>query len=139
MSLKEKAKRLPIWEGEFWIDRYNMKKTYTNAEVSRMIEDFKEDAEREIEKVRSDLRDAIKTNASTMLATIEKLRNENSELKQKLQQLFKMFPKKHNNREYWEEYSNEEVDAWKKKFVELLKELHQKTKRSEGSGKYSKI
>jgi formamidopyrimidine-DNA glycosylase len=46
----------------------------------------------EIEKVRTDLRDAIKTNASTMLATIEKLRNENAELKQKLQQLVKEIP-----------------------------------------------
>jgi predicted phage gp36 major capsid-like protein len=114
--LKEKAKRLPIWEGEFWIDRYNMKKTYTNAEVSRMIEDFKEDAEREIEKVRSDLRDAIKTNASTMLATIEKLRNENSELKQKLQQFL--------SEEYPENWSLLAIAQTRlRKISELLKEV----------------
>jgi DNA repair exonuclease SbcCD ATPase subunit len=78
-----------------------------------------EDAEQEIEKVRSDLRDAIKTNASTMLATIEKLRNENSELKQKLQQWMK---------EYEEICQDLETDYVRRcsfleeKFEELLQE-----------------
>ena len=87
-----------------------------------------EDAEREIEKVRSDLKDAIKTNASTMFATIEKLRNENAELKQKLQQLLNDFPKSEfvtmgNLKAISSTFKGEEVQNWKKKFEELLKEV----------------
>jgi uncharacterized coiled-coil DUF342 family protein len=92
-----------------------------------------EDAEQEIEKVRSDLRDAIKTNAFTVLATIEKLRNENSELKQKLQQLLNEFPSKVGGipQVNWRAgiYSTREIDEWKKKFEELLQEA--KPKRGE--------
>jgi hypothetical protein len=45
------------------------------------------------------------------------------ELKQKLQQLLTEFPRKLWDEAFeWKDYATEEIDEWKKKFEELLKE-----------------
>jgi len=80
-----------------------------------------EELEQKVKNLETD-RDNLLKSLHTCTQNLNSYAKESVELKQKLQQLFKMFPKKHNNREYWEEYSNEEVDEWKKKFEKLLKE-----------------
>ena len=46
-----------------------------------------------------------------------------AELKQKLQQLLTEFPRKLWDEAFeWKDYATEEIDEWKKKFEELLKE-----------------
>ena len=42
-GLKERAKTLPVWEGDYWRDRYDRTKGYANAEVSSLIDEFQED------------------------------------------------------------------------------------------------
>jgi chromosome segregation ATPase len=119
-SLKEKAKAKT--KREIWNEPDIIQKPETSVDTLWVR---LEDAEREIEKVRSDLRDAIKTNASTMLATIEKLRNENSELKQKLKELeylVNRLPNVMYNALGDHTFYEENVKELKKKFEELLKE-----------------
>jgi hypothetical protein len=72
-----------------------------------------EDAEQEIKKVKE-------LGAEAMSIMVE---GELKDLKQKLQQLLAEFPRKRWNEAFeWRDYATEEIDEWKQKFEELLKE-----------------
>jgi hypothetical protein len=75
-----------------------------------------EDAQKEIDKLTE------QRNIESKI--VDRMLKEKEELKQKLQQLLNEFPRKLWDEAFdWRDYATEEIDEWKQKFEELLKEV----------------
>jgi hypothetical protein len=114
MSLKEKAKRVDEWYNELMpiegSDSEGNFRRSSNVLLVRL-----EDAQKEIDK--------LTEQRSIESKIVDRMLKEKEEMKQKLQQLLAEFPKKRWDEIFeWRDYDDEEIDEWKKKFEELLKE-----------------
>ena len=75
-----------------------------------------EDAQKEIDRLEKQIEKEIMIRCGYSEQIVE--------LKQKLQQLLTEFPRKLWDEAFeWKDYATEEIDEWKKKFEELLKEV----------------
>jgi hypothetical protein len=131
MSLKEKAKTLNelLWENRLEWDRW-LRMGVTEQKQIELAPKYQEkwikleNAQKEIDEHGKN-NEALAKVCSNLNDKILRLENERLELKQKLQQLLNEFPSKDGGSPAnWRVnmYSTREIDEWKKKFEELLKE-----------------